>query len=157
MIRFKPRFRQAIRDIKNAKHLRRFAMLERSEIMRTVRSSYPDKFPMTSPFVACREESFGNLLVVDDSLYEINDTALKTLELCDGFTTMEDIVLKIRDMYDVSIEEAKESVRVFLKEASVKGLIIWIPPTEFHYMKARGLIPSRSSICSQSGQSAVSS
>jgi hypothetical protein len=52
-----------------------------------------------------------------------NETASRIWELIDGRNSVEDIIKKIIDEYDVELEEAQSQVKIFLDNLSQKRLI----------------------------------
>lgn len=80
--------------------------------------------PKKNPNVA---EKLGGIPLLFDMtggrLYELNETAELLWSLCDGKHTVDDMMIKMKEQYDVSADRVKEDVVSFLRKLQELNLV----------------------------------
>lgn len=73
--------------------------------------------------VRLREEAGGALLLVPEGVLELNATAAAALALVDGRRSLPEIVASVRERFEVSDEEARESLGELFGRLRERGFI----------------------------------
>ncbi len=72
------------------------------------------------------EKSKGEAIVYNaprGEAYRINSTALDVLKLCDGERTVDEIIEKMAEIYDISLDVLKEDVREIIEKFAELGVV----------------------------------
>jgi hypothetical protein len=68
------------------------------------------------------------LMTGDTSGLVLNATALALWELCDGVTTVEEIINAVKLFFDADPQVIRNDVETTLSELSVAGFLEWVSP-----------------------------
>lgn len=86
-----------------------------------------ERLPRRRTDVLLLDTASRSLLVADDQqvTHVLNPTARAIWELCDGATTVEELVAAICSVFDVGHDAARADVTAALEQLAAAGLVSW--------------------------------
>jgi hypothetical protein len=86
------------------------------------------RLPRRHDDVRLYDEEFRSYLVVPDqgAAHELNSTARAVWELCDGTTTVDELIDAIRQVFLVEREVALADVTAVVSQLEAAGLVRWV-------------------------------